>query len=78
MEASSNTASDAGVDYTLNMTLKGTTVGLTLTSPNKSQVSIGYAFNAATVDGAFGLLSAGSASVFENFTVKTDDPAFTV
>ena len=78
VDASFNKAIDAGVDYTLNMTLKGTTVGLTLTSPNKSQVSIGYAFNAATVDGAFGLLSAGSASVFDNFTVKTDDPAFTV
>jgi hypothetical protein len=40
------------------------------------QASVGYVFNAVTVDGAFGLLSKDGQSAFDTVTVKTDDPAF--
>jgi Ca2+-binding RTX toxin-like protein len=71
------TSIDAGKDYTLNVALKGTTVSATLDpKPNGSaQAIVGFAFNAATVDGNFGLLATGPAS-FDDIRVKTDDPAF--
>jgi len=63
---------DAGLDYTLGVTLKGATVSVTL----NGQVVLGYAFNAATVDGNFGLMATGGAASFDDVRVKTDDPAF--
>ena len=63
---------DAGTDYTLDVTLKGTTVSVSV----NGQVLLGYAFNAATVDGNFGLLAKGGAASFDDVRVKTDDVAF--
>lgn len=40
------------------------------------QVVLGYAFNAATVDGNFGLLAKGGNASFDDVRIKTDDPAF--
>jgi len=63
---------NAGASYTLGVTLKGTTVSVTL----DGQVVLGYAFNAATVDGNFGLLATGGQASFDDVRVKTNDPAF--
>jgi len=60
-----------GTDYRLGVSLKGTTVALTL---DGGQV-LGYVFNSLVVDGAFGVLSTGASS-FDEVTVQTDDPAF--
>jgi len=60
---------DAGVDYTLAATLKGSTVSVTL----NGQAVLGAAFNGVTVDGGFGLLATGGAASFDSVTVKTDD-----
>ena len=62
---------DAGVNYTLAATLKGSTVSVTL----DGQAVLGRAFNGVTVDGGFGLLATGGAASFDNVTVKTDDAA---
>jgi hypothetical protein len=69
---------DAGTDYVLNLSLKGTTVSASVKKAGAAnwQGMAGHVFNAVTVDGDFGLLSRGSASSFDAVTVKTDDPAF--
>jgi len=63
---------DAGVDYALGVTLRGTTVSVTV----NSQVVMSNAFNAVTVDGHFGLLTRGGAANFDNVSFKTNDSAF--
>ncbi|MGA8049240.1 MAG: calcium-binding protein [Burkholderiales bacterium] len=63
---------DAGTAYTLGVALKGSTVSVTL----NGQVVLGFAFNAATVDGRFGLLATGGSASFDDVRVKTNDPAF--
>jgi hypothetical protein len=57
--------------HTLGLSLKGTTVSVTL----DSQTVAGFAFNAATVDGRFGLLARSNAN-FDDVRIKTDDSAF--
>src|SRR5581483_1610954 len=57
--------------HALGLTLKGTTVSVTV----DSQTVVGYTFNAATVDGRFGLLARNAAS-FDDVRIKTDDAAF--
>jgi hypothetical protein len=78
IDASVATAVAAGKDYTLNVTLKGTTVSATLSpkSNGSAQAMVGFAFNAGTVDGNFGLLARGGPASFDDVRVKTDDPAF--
>jgi hypothetical protein len=68
----------AGRDYELALSLKGTTVSVSLKAAGALnwQASVGYVFNAVTVDGAFGLFSKDGRSAFDSVTVKTDDPAF--
>jgi len=76
--ATPTTAIVAGTSYSLNLTLKGTTVSAKL-SPLGSPASIavvGFSFNAATVDGNFGLLATGGIASFDDVRVKTDDAAF--
>jgi hypothetical protein len=57
-------------DLTLGLTLKGSTVNVTI---NGSQ-GISFAYNALVGDGNFGLLSRSGVTSFENLTVKSDDP----
>jgi hypothetical protein len=76
-----NMTIDAGRDYELAVSLKGTTVNLSVkeTGLPNWQGMVGYAFNAVVVDGGFGLLSSsssGGGSVFDRVTIKTDDSAF--
>ena len=72
IDATSSKVIDAGVDYTLGVVLKGTTASVTL----NGQVLLGYSFNAATVDGNFGLLAVGGAASFDDVKIKTNDAAF--
>ena len=58
-------------DYTLDVSLKGSTVSVSL----NGQAVLGYVFNSVTVDGRFGLLAYGATS-FDNAAVKTNDSAF--
>ena len=69
---------EAGVDYVLNLSLKGTTVNASVkeVSAQNWEGMVGHVFNAVTVDGDFGLLSKDGSSSFDAVTVKTDDPAF--
>jgi hypothetical protein len=62
---------DAGVDYTLQVTLKGTTASVML----DGQTVLGYAYNGVAVDGRFGLLTRAGRSSFDSFRLRTDDPA---
>jgi hypothetical protein len=61
----------ANTDYTLGVTLRGSTLSVAL----NNQAVLGAVFNAVTVDGAFGLLAVGSAASFDNVVVKTNDAA---
>ena len=63
---------NAGTDYTLGISLKGSTVSVTL----NGQAVVGFAFNAVVVDGGFGVFATGGAASFDNVTIKTTDPAF--
>jgi Ca2+-binding RTX toxin-like protein len=62
----------AATDYTLGLTLKGTTVNVTL---NGTTV-ISRTYNALVTDGGFGLFSRFGQSSFDALTVATDDPTF--
>jgi hypothetical protein len=59
------------VDYTLGVSLKGSTVSVTL----NGQAVVGYAYNAVTVDGHFGLMASVGTARFDDVTVKTTDRA---
>lgn len=62
----------AGVDYTLGLTLKGTTVSVTL----NAQLILSRGYNALVTDGDFGLLGRAGQTSFDSATVKSDDAAF--
>ena len=68
--AVTNTALTATTDYKLGVSIKGSTVSVTL----NDQAAVGFVFNAVGVDGRFGLFTKASAS-FDTLTVKTNDPA---
>ncbi|NIM49027.1 MAG: hypothetical protein GTO22_07180, partial [Gemmatimonadales bacterium] len=71
---------EAGIDYTLFLSLKGTTVDLKVRRTDSTSQGylavLGHMFNAVTVDGGFGLLSKDGSSSFDTVTVRTDDPQF--
>jgi len=71
-------AIEPGTDYELALSLKGTTVSLSVKESGAKnwQAMAGHVFNAVTVDGDFGLLSKDGTISFDAVTVKTDDPAF--
>ncbi|HET9216888.1 MAG TPA: matrixin family metalloprotease, partial [Terriglobia bacterium] len=61
----------AGTDYTLGLTLRGSTVSVTL----DGQTLVSYAYNAITIDGRFGVFAKGGTIRVDTMTVKTNDPA---
>ncbi len=69
---------EAGVDYELSASLKGTTVSVTVKTAGAPAPfgALGHVFNSAVVDGEFGLLGRIGSSSFDTFTFKTDHPAF--
>ena len=72
MDAIASVEINAGQTYGLGVALKGSTVAPTL----DGQVYLGYAYNAVTVDGRFGLLAMDGPATFDDLRVKTDDRAF--
>jgi hypothetical protein len=66
-----NNSLTAGTDYTLGLTLKGSTLSVSL---NGSLVG-SRIYNALVTDGGFGLFSRTGTTSFDSVTIKTDDPA---
>jgi len=62
----------ANTDYSLSLSLKGASVAVSL---NGSYVTT-WGYNAAVVDGSFGLIARGAAGTFDNTRVRTNDRAF--
>jgi hypothetical protein len=62
----------ATVDYTLSLSLKATSVAVTL---NGAYVTT-WAYNAPVVDGSLGLFTKGGSSSFDNVHIRTNDPVF--
>jgi Ca2+-binding RTX toxin-like protein len=62
---------DAGVAYTLTLSLRGSTVAVSVNSGFAGS----FAYNALAVDGRFGLLARDAAATFDNVTVRTDNVA---
>ncbi|TMF57452.1 MAG: hypothetical protein E6I19_03505 [Chloroflexi bacterium] len=62
----------ATTDYTLSLTLKGTSVAVTL---NGTYVT-SWGYNAPVADGSLGLFTKGGTSSFDNVHVRTNDPVF--
>ena len=62
---------EAGVDYELEIGLKGASLSVRL----DGQEVGGYAFNSALVDGGFGLLAHGGEASVNEVTVKSNDPS---
>ncbi|HEV2293601.1 MAG TPA: hypothetical protein VGR35_07085 [Tepidisphaeraceae bacterium] len=61
-----------GTDYTLGISLKGTTVNVTL----NGNTVISRTYNGLVTDGAFGLFSRSGQSVFDALTIGSDDRDF--
>ena len=74
IDASFTKTIDVGIDYTLVLTLKGTSASVSLAG----QAVGGFVYNGVTVDGDFGLLSSLGKTSFDSFTLKTNDRAFAV
>ena len=62
----------ATTDYTLSLTLKGTSVAVTL---NGTYVT-SWGYNAPVADGSLGLFTKGGTSSFDNVHIRTNDPVF--
>src|SRR5256886_14878118 len=62
----------AATDYTLSLSLKATSVAVTL---NGAYVTT-WAYNAPVVDGSLGLFTKGGSASFDNVHVRTNDTAF--
>ncbi|MEH6825981.1 MAG: matrixin family metalloprotease, partial [Motiliproteus sp.] len=60
-----------GLDYDLTVTVKGSTVSVIL----NGMTVLGYAFNAVSVDGEFGLFATSDVTAFASVTLATNDPA---
>ena len=73
VDASIARALAAGTDYQLGLVFNGTTVSVTV----NGAFALSYAFNAALVDGGFGVLSRGGTTSVDSNRVRTSDPGFT-
>jgi hypothetical protein len=69
--AVSNTSLSATREYLFGVSLRGSTVSVTL----NGQAAVGFAFNGVAVDGRFGLFSKGASASFNWVTVRTNDPS---
>ena len=72
IDASAALVLDAGKDYTLLISLAGTTVSTVV----DGRAIVGFAYNAVVVDGAFGTLVRGGSASFNDYTLKTSDSRF--
>jgi len=78
VDASTNVAVKDRSDYDFALSLKGTTVSVSLKAAGAKnwQAMVGHVFSAVSVDGAFGLLAKEGMASFDTVTIRTDDPAF--
>ena len=72
IDAAAGQTIDAGTDYSLAISLQGTTVSLSM----DGQVVLGHAFNGLLNDGDLGLLSRDGACIFDDVAAKGDDTAY--
>ena len=72
IDASASRALSPSLEHTLTLTLKGSTVSVSV----NGAFGASWAFNALTVDGRFGLLVRSGSASFDSVSVKTDDPWF--
>jgi VCBS repeat-containing protein len=72
VDASSARTLVAGQDYTLEVTLKNNTASVAL----DGAAVLGFAYNAVTTDGGFGLFAEDGAASYDTVTVASDDPAY--
>jgi hypothetical protein len=72
IDASASRALNAGTQYQVTVTLKGSTASVSV----DGAFAASKAFNALTVDGRFGVLARDGAASFDDIGLKTDDPAF--
>jgi hypothetical protein len=63
----------AGTQYTLMLTLKGTSASLTV----NGAFALSYGYNAGVVDGQFGVLSRQAPASFTSLRIRNNDSAFT-
>ncbi|MBI4292469.1 MAG: LEPR-XLL domain-containing protein [Betaproteobacteria bacterium] len=78
IDASFSKVIDPGIEYTLTLSLKGTSVSVSLAAgTGAASVVGGFVFNGVTLDGGFGLLSTVGKTSFDSVSVKTNDSAFT-
>src|SRR5262249_53907553 len=59
----------AGTDYTLGVSLRGSTASVTL----DDQAMTGFVYNGVAIDGRFGVFAKGGSTGFDTMTVKTND-----
>ncbi len=71
VDAVVDVALDSGDIHTLGVSLKGSTVSVSV----DGQEQLGYVFNGLNVDGGFGLLSFSTTTAFDSATMRTSDPA---
>lgn len=72
IDATATKTLNAGVDYKLGVSIKGSSVSVTL----NDQAAVGFVFNAVGVDGRFGLFTKGTSASFDSVSVQTNDPTF--
>ncbi|NVK42523.1 MAG: hypothetical protein HWE39_14880, partial [Oceanospirillaceae bacterium] len=72
LDASVEVELQSGVDYSLMLTLFGSTASVTL----DGQALLTHSFNSLLNDGLFGVLSVDGNSYFDSFLVRGDDPAY--
>ncbi|KKL18253.1 hypothetical protein LCGC14_2477370, partial [marine sediment metagenome] len=72
VDASASWQISSNEAHELGLSIKGTTVSVLV----DGQAVLGHSFNGVAVDGDFGLLSRDGATTFDDFTVRTNDPAF--
>mgnify|MGYP001814852471 CR=1 FL=1 len=72
VDAAISRSIEAGRDYDLEITLKGTTISVVL----DGQAVLGHSFNAPLVDGASGVLTGVDGASFNSVNVQTNDPAY--
>ena len=76
IDASMSKVLNAGTDYTLTLSLKGSTVSATVYSGANPLATTGFVYNAVTVDGKFGLLATTGQASFDDVVIKTTDRSF--
>lgn len=74
VDAAVSRSLSSGTDYSLSLSLKGSTVSASLNGVSVLSKS----FNSTVVDGAIGVLARGGSASFDSFGYATDDPRMTV